>query len=198
MGVAKSDDLRNEEETRSDAASGRVDPEAATTEVPPEAAADEQELDPLEALRAELEQLEDKNLRLVAELRNVQQRAQRERQESLRFAEFDFARDLLVILDDLERTQESARDADDVQAVVDGVRIVSEHVLKIFKDRGIEPIPALGENFDPALHEALMQQASDEYEAGVVMVEQARGFKMHERVLRPSKVVVSSGPAGPE
>jgi len=138
-------------------------------------------------------ELEDKNLRLMAELRNVNQRAQRERQEALRYAEADFARDLLVILDDLERTTESAQAAKDVAAVAEGVRIVHEHFLKVLGDHGITPIEATDQPFDPHLHEALMQQPSEDHPSGTVMQELARGYKMHDRVIRSTKVIVSSG-----
>lgn len=149
----------------------------------------------IEALQREVEQLRDKNLRLIAEAQNQQKRAARERQEAIRYAEAAFARALLVILDDLERTQESAAAASDVKAVSDGVRIVYEHFLKVFAQHGIEPIQADGQPFDPAVHEAILQQPSDEHPAGTVVNEIARGYRMHERVLRPSRVVVSSGPA---
>ena len=113
---------------------------------------------------------------MLAESRNLQQRAQRDKAEALKFAEADFSRELLVVLDDLERTQESAGAVTDVQAVTDGVRIVYEHFLKVLKGRGIEPIEALGTPFDPAVHEAIMQQPSDEHAAGTVMQEVARGL----------------------
>jgi molecular chaperone GrpE len=161
--------------------------EAAKTEKPPEEPTPEQEI----------ERLHDENLRLMAELRNVRQRAQREKQEALKYAEADFARELLVVLDDLERTRESTKTAADVQAVGEGVRIIYEHFLKVLRGREIEPIEALGQPFDPELHEAMMQQPSEEYPAKTVIQELARGYKMHGRVIRPSKVIVSSGPPTP-
>ena len=85
--------------------------------------------------------------------------------------------------------------ATEVKSVADGVRIVHEHFLKVLQDRGIKPIEAVGREFDPSLHQALLKQASDEHAEGVVIEEAARGYKMHDRVLRPSRVVVSSGPA---
>ena len=152
----------------------------------------------LDILRREVEELRDKNLRVLAESRNLQQRVERDKAEARKYAEADFSRELLVVLDDLERTQESAGAATDIQTVTDGVRIVYEHFLKVLKGRGIERIEALGTPFDPAVHEAIMQQPSDEHAAGVVMQEVARGYKMHDRVLRPSRVIVSSGPAQPD
>lgn len=167
--------------------------EAATPETEGENVEASAEEDPLTMLQREVEELRDKNLRLVAELQNQQKRAQRDRQEAVRFAEADFARDLLVVLDDLERTQDSAQAASDAQAVADGVRIIYEHFLKLLKDHGIMPIEALGQPFDPTYHEAMMQKPSEEYPAGTVMQELARGYTMHERVLRSSRVIVSTG-----
>jgi len=151
--------------------------------------------DELQALRNEVEQLREKNLRLLADSRNLQQRAQRDKAETLKYAEAEFARELLVVIDDLERTLDSAKTAEDVEAVADGVRIIYEHFLKVLRSRGIEPIEAEGRPFDPSFHEALMQQPSEEYPAGTVMQELARGYKMHDRVIRASRVVVSGGPA---
>jgi molecular chaperone GrpE len=153
--------------------------------------------DELTTLRLEVATLRDKNLRLVAEAQNQQKRAVREREDALRFAEADFARDLLVILDDLERTLASAQGADDAGAVADGVRIVYEHFLKVLGTREISPIEAVGQPFDPTYHEAMMQQPSDEHPAGTVMQELARGYTMRDRVLRSARVIVSSGATAP-
>jgi molecular chaperone GrpE len=145
------------------------------------------------ALEQQVHELRDKNLRLVAEAQNQQKRAQRERQDAVRFAEAEFARDLLVVLDDLDRTQDVVKAAEDVQSVADGVRIIHDHFLKVLGQHNIRPIEAVGKPFDPNVHEALMQQPSEE-PAGTVIQEIARGYRMHERVIRPSRVVVSSGP----
>lgn len=149
--------------------------------------------DPLAEAQRQVEELKDKNLRLFAELRNSQQRAMREKAEALKHAEADFARDLLVIYDDLERTIASGAGAASSGTVTEGVRIVADHLLKIFRDHHIEPIEALGKPFDPEFHEAMLQQASPETPAGVVLQELARGFRMHGRVIRSAKVIVSKG-----
>ncbi len=146
-------------------------------------------------LQREIEELRDQNLRLIAETRNLQQRAARDKAEAVRHAAGDFARDLLVIIDDLERTLDSARSATQVETVADGVRIVYEHFLKILADWHITQIEAEGRPSDPDLHEAVLQQPSDEHAAGTVIQELARGYRMHDRVLRYSRVVVSGGPA---
>jgi molecular chaperone GrpE len=153
--------------------------------------------DELSAARREVAELRDKNLRLLAEAQNQQKRAERERQELRRFAEFELARELLVLIDDLERTADAARAIPQGQAIADGMRIVSEHFQKILRDHGIAPIEAVGRPFDPSFHEALLQQPSDQHPAGIVLQELARGYTMHERVLRPSRVAVSSGSVQP-
>ena len=170
-----------------------VNPEDAAdttvAESPEEAAA------PL-TLEEQIEQLRDDKRRLQAELQNVVKRTQRDKQDALKFAEADFARDLLLVLDDLERTRESVESAEDVQAVSEGLRIVYDHFMKVLRGRGIETIDAAGTPFDPDRHEAMMQQPSDEHPAGTVLQEYQRGYRMHGRVLRPAKVVVSGGGAG--
>jgi len=164
---------------------------AAPAETPADNAA---ETSSLADLQRAVEELRDQNLRLIAETRNLQQRAARDKAEAVRHAAGDFARDLLVIIDDLERTLDSARSATQVETVADGVRIVYEHFLKILADRHITQIDAEGRPFDPDLHEAVLQQPSDEHPAGTVIQELARGYRMHDRVLRYSRVIVSSGP----
>jgi molecular chaperone GrpE len=150
--------------------------------------------DELTVLRREVEALQEKNLRQAAETQNLHKRAQREKEEALRYAESEFARDLLVVLDDLERALASVQETDEAQSVADGVRVVYDHFLKIFSQRGVRPIEAVGKPFDPSFHEALMQAPSTEYPAGTVVTELARGYMMHDRVIRASRVVVSSGP----
>ena len=150
---------------------------------------------PLEQAQTEIAALKDRNLRLMAEAQNASKRAARERDEAVRFAEFGFARELLVVIDDCERTLESAKDKPGAQALAEGVRIIYEHFVKVLAQRGIKQIEAVGKPFDPAVHEALLQQPSKEQAAGTVMQELARGYTMYERTLRPARVIVSTGPA---
>ena len=148
-------------------------------------------------LERQVAELRDRNLRLMADLRNLQQRFEREQAEHRKYANETFARDLLVILDDLERTMQSARTAESVAAVAEGVRIVYEHFLELLRKHGVRPIEMSDKrHFDPDLHEAVMQQPSEEHPAGTIIQELARGYQMHDRVIRPSKVIVSSGSPG--
>lgn len=183
MGVIKPSEQSNECRESDPAADVVVDAPAAHDE--PET---------LDSLRAQVQALREQNLRAVAEQRNQQDRARRELAEQRRYAEQGIARELLIVLDDLERTQASAgEDAVDVQTVAEGVRLVYDKLLKVLEDRRIEPIESVGRAFDPDQHEAVLQQPSAEFEAGVVMQELARGYRMHDRVIRAAKVIVSSG-----
>ena len=96
--------------------------------------------------------------------------------------------------DDLERCVEAASQSESVAAVLDGLRLVQQKFEKIMRHDGLERIDAVGERFDPTRHEALMQQASAEHEAGTVMQEVQTGYKYHDRVLRPTKVIIASTP----
>jgi molecular chaperone GrpE len=152
--------------------------------------------DELAAVRREAAELRAKNLRLLAEMQNLRKRTEREQGETMRFAESEFARELLPVLDNLEYARASASAAQDIGTLVDGVHIACEHFLKVLQGHHIEAlIAAAGRPFDPSLHEAVRQQPSNDYPAGTVLQELARGYIMYARVLRPSQVVVSSGPA---
>ncbi len=163
-----------------------AEPEAAVGAVPCEQAQ-------VDELRREIERLEQENLRLIAELRNVTQRAQREKSEALRYAEEKLAKELLPVVDDLERIISAGGDSKDVETVIEAVRIAHQHFLKVLRHCGIEPIEAAGRPFDPDCHEAMMQQPSADHPADTVMQEVQRGYKMHDRVIRPARVIVSSG-----
>ncbi len=144
---------------------------------------------------AELEKLRAENLRLIAEQRNVATRTQRELAERLRFAEGEMARAMLSPLDDLQRALDAAPTGAESETFVAGVRVAHEHFLKALRGRSIESIESVGKPFDPELHEAIVFQPHDKVPQGTVVVEVQRGFRLHDRVLRPARVVVSSGPA---
>lgn len=147
-------------------------------------------VDEVTLLKQETQELKDKNLRLVAEMQNQQRRSRREKEEDIKFAEFGFAKELLVILDGLEKAlaDGSQREND---SVVNGIGIVYKQFQKILSDHGIEKINAALQPFNPDFHEAVMQEISYDHDVGIVLQQLACGYKMHGRVLRTSKVVVS-------
>ena len=137
---------------------------------------------------------QDKFLRAKADYQNLQKRAAEQQRNAIHYANADFARALLQVLDDFERTLEAAEKAPEADSVVAGVKLVYEKLLKLLGDHDVEPIESLGQPFDPHLHEALMQEPSETLPPDSVLREIQRGYKLHDRVLRPSRVVVSKAP----
>jgi len=174
----------------SNAATGEV---PVTESLPEERAAQTQqpEMSELDQCHARITSLEDSLLRAKADYQNLQRRVTIERIELLRYANADLMRALLGVLDDFDRALEAAKASENIEAVVDGVRLVHQNLVKSLTDAGLEPIEALHQPFDPAIHEALLQQPTDEHQPGTVIEQAARGFKLRDRVLRPAKVVVA-------
>jgi molecular chaperone GrpE len=148
-------------------------------------------MDDVAALKAKIDSLEDSLLRAKADFQNLQRRSAAERSEAIRYANADLLRSLLNVLDDFDRALESAEVTDNRQAVIDGVRLVHDNLMKAFKEAGLEQIDALGQPFDPKIHEALMQQPTDDFPPGTVVDQVARGYRLRDRVLRPARVIVS-------
>ncbi|RIK82276.1 MAG: nucleotide exchange factor GrpE [Planctomycetota bacterium] len=146
------------------------------------------------SLEAELAAQRDRNLRLRAELENVRSRTSRELAESLRYAALPIARDLLPVLDNIDRAMEAAQKAGETGPLVEGIRMVRQQLVSVLNQHHAYEIDALGKPFDPQFHAAILHQPSNEAPADhVTMVTQA-GYRMHDRVVRPSQVIVSSGP----
>lgn len=144
-------------------------------------------------LQARIESLEDALLRAKADYQNFQRRATTERLDAVRYANAELMRSLLNAMDDFDRTLAASNDAT-FDAIVAGVRLVYENLQKALADNGLEIIEAQGEPFDPAIHQALMQQPSDELAPGTVIEQVTRGYRLRDRVLRPARVVVAKAP----
>lgn len=160
----------------------------------PDEAANVKRDDLAEALRKRDEYL-DQLQRSRAEFANFQKRAKVQAESDRLYAVGSLARDLLEGLDNLERGAESLRTSAPA-GVADGLAIVHKQLLAILAKHGVEPIEALGHPFDPNQHEALMQQPSAEQPEGTVVAELSKGYRIHDRVLRPSRVAVSVRPTG--
>jgi molecular chaperone GrpE len=128
-------------------------------------------------------------LRERAELENFKRRMQREKADALRFAAEPLVRDLLPVVDNLERA--IAHAGDNGQSVVEGVRLVLKSLLDILERHGVKRIDAVGERFDPARHEAMAQVESAEHEPNHVVDQHHSGYLLHDRLLRPALVTVS-------
>jgi molecular chaperone GrpE len=134
-------------------------------------------------------------LRAQAELENYRKRADRQIEEERRYANLPLVRDLLPALDDLHRAIEAAEKSANGTGLLDGVRIVAEKLEAALKKHHCVRIEALGGPFDPHCHDAIAQQPSAEHPAQTVMAVAQHGFMLHDRVVRPSQVIVSGGPA---
>jgi len=152
----------------------------------------ESEPDPLEAAEVEVAELKDKLLRMHAEMENLRKRTQREVVEAHKFGVEKFATALLDVVDNLERALEVEEGNE--AAVREGVQLTLNSWHEMMKNFEVERINAVGKDFDPHLHEALTQMPSDEAE-GTVIAQHVAGYTLHGRLIRPAKVLVSSGPA---
>ncbi|MCF7803010.1 MAG: nucleotide exchange factor GrpE [Candidatus Marinimicrobia bacterium] len=145
----------------------------------------------LNELQAQYNELNDKYLRIAAEFENYKKRTDREFSRQVQFANEDLFRDVLPILDDLERAVNSTREESSFEKLKEGVMLVYNNFKNLLERRGVEPIDSVGEPFDPELHEAMMVRESDEYDSETVVEEFERGYKLGDKVLRHAKVVVS-------
>ncbi len=152
---------------------------------------------PLEKLETQLEEKTreaaenfDKWLRSVAELDNFKKRAQKEKADLLKFSNESLLKALLPVLDNLERAINHGREAGEKSPLLEGVEITLKQFLGALEKFGVRPIAATGEPFDPEKHEAVMQQEA-EGEPNRVVSELEKGYFYHDRLLRPSKVIVS-------
>ena len=148
-------------------------------------------LDPLEALEAKAEELKDQLLRNRAEFDNYRKRTAREVERIRKTASESVIHGLLPVLDNLELALDHAQNSDGPLA--DGVKMVLQQLLEVLERSGLEPIEAVGQPFDPNVHEAVSQVESGEVPKDNIAEEFQRGYKLGGQVLRPSKVVVSLG-----
>jgi len=145
----------------------------------------------IELLSAELEALEDRHLRLVAEFDNFRKRTVKERAEQWRRAQAELARQLLESLDDLARVSELGSSEHDAAAILEGVQLVEKKLQRSLEQLGLKPIEAVGHKFNPELHEAMVTVATPHPEEDeIVSQEFAKGYTFEGMLLRPSKVEV--------
>lgn len=179
-------EVKEEETQEQEAEAGDND---AAEQDPSEAPADDETED-----EAGADVYKDRWVRLAAEFDNYKKRTLREREALIQSANEGLIRDLLPVVDSVDRANAHADGDTDSEAFKEGVRMIMEEMPKILQNRGLKEIDAAGQPFDPNLHEALMQVASEQ-EAGTVAEVIERGYCLGDRVLRHAKVVVSQGPA---
>ena len=158
----------------------------------------EASLEELDTLRTERDEFRDKFMRALADAENTRKRADRDRREAENYGSARFARDMLPIYDNLRRALQSADESEqDVnKALLEGVELTMRELISVFKKHGIDPIvPQVGDKFDPQLHQAMFEAPVPGTKAGDIIQVAAEGFMLHDRLLRPAQVGVSSTPA---
>ncbi|HJQ98648.1 MAG TPA: nucleotide exchange factor GrpE [Candidatus Polarisedimenticolaceae bacterium] len=148
----------------------------------------------LATAREEARQNHDRWLRERADLENVKKRAARERTETVKFANEQVLRDLLPIVDNLERALQHARGGGDGEPLIEGVALILKSILDVLDRHGVRRIEAEGTPFDPAHHEAMAHVESAEHEPNVVVAEHQPGYRLNDRLLRPALVSVAKPP----
>jgi len=172
------------------------------TDAKPEIAAESVSADPaIEDLRTKLAErekevadLKDKYLRTLADSENARKRIRQQSEESTRLQKENILRDLLPVIDNLERALEAGRGGGNGKSIVEGVEMVLGSFHDFLKQQGVTPQNAIGQPFDPSRHEAVDQVYSDSHAPNTVAQEFHRGYLVGERVLRPARVVVAKGP----
>lgn len=151
--------------------------------------------DQLAAAREELTEARDRVLRVSAEFENYKKRSAREMTSHRKHANEKLIKALLPVVDNLELAIRSAKEnGKEGDGLLEGVEMTHKEILKVFAQFGVTPIEAEGKPFDPAVHEAAMQEPSDDFPENTVIREFQKGYLIHERLLRPTMVVVSKGP----
>ena len=144
-----------------------------------------------EKLKEELDDLNNKYLRLAADFDNFRKRQAQERESLLKYGAADTLTKILVVLDSFERAKKSLDELDDIQGVREGYEVVFKQLIDVLKKVGLEEIEAVGKEFDPNLHEAIARVPSEEHPDNTVVAQMQTGYKLGNRVLRPALVSVS-------
>lgn len=151
----------------------------------------------LEKLQKEKDDLFAQLQRVSADYANFQKRTPRQIEERVAYEKEHIVKALLPILDNFEHAIDKSHTAENAQAVIDGVKIVYDQMLAILKQLGVEQINALGQQFDPAMHQAIMQKTDPDQEDNIVLDDFAKGYKLQGRVIRPSRVAVNKAAQTP-
>ena len=150
-----------------------------------------------ENLEDKLKTVEEKLLRTLAEMENQRRRFEKERQEAFEFGGFNFARESLSLLDNIDRAtasfknDENLKNNKDLDKIIEGIEVVKKDLISIFKKNGIELIECMNKKFDPNFHQAMLELEDNTKESGTVVQEIQKGYMMKDRLLRPSLVGVT-------
>jgi molecular chaperone GrpE len=153
--------------------------------------------DTIESLQKEKDELFGKLQRVSADYANYQKRVPKQISDSISYEKERIIRSLLPALDNFEHTLQNVHSAEDRNVLVKGIQIIYDQFVEILKSHNVEQIKALGETFDPAVHEAMTQRTDPDKDPNVVLEEFQKGYTLNGRVIRPSKVIVNKLPETP-
>jgi molecular chaperone GrpE len=146
-----------------------------------------------EAKEAEAKETYDRLLRVSADFENYKKRSSREMEEFRKYANQSLLKEMLSVVDNLELAINSSKDGNKTdQTLIEGLNLTLNEILRVFEKFNVKPIEAQGKSFDPAYHEAVMREETDEYPENSVISEFQKGYLIHDRLLRPAMVVVAA------
>ena len=173
------------------------EPQSATEEKPGLSQEEQLTIELLQA-REEAKKNQDLYLRAMAEMDNLRKRSQREKEELGKFANESILREVLPVIDNLERAVEHAEKSKGDNGLLEGVQMTLTHFFQVLNRFGVEPVISLGLPFDPALHQAIGQLETEEYPVNTVAQEMQKGYLLNNRLLRPALVMVAKSPPAGE
>jgi len=150
-----------------------------------------------ESVEEKLKNTQEKLLRTMAEMENQRKKFEKEKEEAFEFGGFNFARESLSLLDNIDRAitsfknDENLKDNKDLNKIIDGIDVIKKDLISIFKRSGIESIECINKKFDPNFHQAMLEIENNTKESGIVIQEIQKGYMMKDRLLRPSLVGVT-------
>ncbi len=151
----------------------------------------EDSLSPEQQAQEELQIYQDKYVRLAAEFENYKKRAQRDQNDSIRYANESLLKKLLSTIDNLERAIQSGKDAGTTGPLLEGIELTHKQILETVEKLGVRQVSSAGGVFDPNIHQAVAQVESDTAEPNTVVEEFQKGYFLHDRILRPAMVTVA-------
>lgn len=202
---------KNTQKTTEETVVAETENVAEQTEIPTEEAVEEEqvnhleaepELSPEEQLQQELEESREearnnheRYLRAMADMENLRKRSQREKEDLAKFANETLLREILPVIDNLERALEHAVEDTATDGLLEGVQMTLDQFGKVLEKFNVIPVEAMGQTFDPALHQAMGQLETGDFPANTVAQEMQKGYLLNDRLLRPALVMVAKAPA---
>ncbi|HJT81105.1 MAG TPA: nucleotide exchange factor GrpE [Chthoniobacterales bacterium] len=173
---------------------GRADASPGSSVAPENSGSEED--DPMAGLQADLDRFRDLAMRSQADFENYKKRCAREKEDAIKYANSSLLERLLPVIDNFELGLAAARGKGEDNPIYQGMSLVLKQINDFLTDNGLQPIEAEGQKFDPNLHDAIAHEPSDTVPENHIIRQNRRGYRFKDRLLRPSSVVVSSGPAG--